>query len=117
MKATDLKEQSPIKTEARAVITVAPDTRLEDALALMTKHHIHHLPVMDNGALVGILIDHDVFSAFIADSSARNLIVARYMQRDVPTIDEAADVREALTRMLESHVSALPVMRDGNLAG
>ena len=36
-------------------ITVAPDVGILSALALMTKRRIRHLPVVENGALVGIV--------------------------------------------------------------
>ncbi|QWC56786.1 CBS domain-containing protein [Erythrobacter sp. 3-20A1M] len=36
-------------------ITVAPSTRVDEALALMTKRRIRHLPVLDNGKMVGFV--------------------------------------------------------------
>jgi CBS domain-containing protein len=40
----------------RNPVTSAPDTRLEDALALMRQHHLHNLPVVGaDGKLLGVL--------------------------------------------------------------
>ena len=39
----------------RAVITCGPDDRIEAVLAVMTANKIRHLPVVDQGRLVGIV--------------------------------------------------------------
>ena len=36
-------------------ITVSPGQTVNDCMALMTDHHIRHLPVVDNGRLVGVI--------------------------------------------------------------
>ena len=45
------------------VITGKPDWTLKEASALMQKHKFHHLPVEENGVLVGIISDTDIFMA------------------------------------------------------
>lgn len=44
-------------------ITVTPDTRVEDALELMTRRRIRHLPVIDNGAMCGFVSIGDLVKA------------------------------------------------------
>jgi len=39
----------------KALITVGPDTTLEECLALMTEHKIRHLPVLRDGRLAGLI--------------------------------------------------------------
>ena len=46
-------------------ITVAPGTRIEDALELMTRRRIRHLPVVDNGAMCGFVSIGDLVKAQI----------------------------------------------------
>jgi len=41
-------------------VTVRPDHRIEDALAIMQRYHISGLPVTQNGDLVGILTHRDL---------------------------------------------------------
>jgi CBS domain-containing protein len=41
-------------------ITVSPEQGLEEALSLMAKHRVRRLPVVEDGALVGILAQADV---------------------------------------------------------
>ena len=47
------------------VITVSPDTPLEDAARLLRKHHIAALPVMQGGRLAGIITEGDLLVALV----------------------------------------------------
>ena len=50
----------------RQVTTVAPDCPLEEAASLMVEHKIGSLPVVEDGRVVGIITETDVFSQFAA---------------------------------------------------
>lgn len=47
--------------------TVTKETSMEDCMALMKAHHIRHLPVVENGQLVGLVSQTDVMNAALAD--------------------------------------------------
>ncbi len=47
------------------VITIAPDYPLEEAARMMVEHRIGCLPVIEEGSLIGILTDTDVFRTFV----------------------------------------------------
>jgi CBS domain-containing protein len=47
------------------LITVGADDHVDDCVALMKKHHIRHLPVMEEGRVLGVLSLRDLFSAII----------------------------------------------------
>jgi CBS domain-containing protein len=53
------------------LITISSDQRLEDAMLIMSDKHIRHLPVVDEGQLIGIISINDVVSAIIHDQKAR----------------------------------------------
>lgn len=40
---------------SRQLVTVTPDTHVEEAMALMTNRRFRHLPVLDGGELVGMV--------------------------------------------------------------
>ena len=42
------------------VIVVGPDTSVQDCMQLMTKHHIRHLPVVQQGQVLGVISIGDV---------------------------------------------------------
>ncbi len=65
------------------VFYVHPDQTIEECMALMTKRHIRHLPVLDGDDLVGIITIGDAVKAVIADqevmiSSLENYIRGGY---------------------------------------
>ncbi len=49
------------------VISIPPDWSVSQCMALMTERHIRHLPVVDNGSLVGVISIGDVVRAFVDD--------------------------------------------------
>jgi len=49
------------------LFTVAPAQSVSDCMELMTEHRIRHLPVVDDGELVGVVSIGDVVKAVIAD--------------------------------------------------
>ena len=49
----------------RDVVTVAPATPIQDAARLMLEHHIGGLPVVDDGRLVGVITETDIFRRFV----------------------------------------------------
>ena len=49
----------------RNVYTVTRDTSVEDCVALMARHHIRHLPVVEDDQLVGLVSMRDVMRAIL----------------------------------------------------
>jgi len=49
----------------RNVYTVTRDTSVEDCVALMARHHIRHLPVVEDDHLVGLVSMRDVMRAIL----------------------------------------------------
>jgi len=70
-----LKGKSSKNTPVReimssALVTVSPVTSLRDCMLLMTEKHVRHLPVLDNGALTGVLSMRDVVNTIISDQES-----------------------------------------------
>lgn len=49
------------------LITVTPDSTLNDCMRLMTNHRIRHLPVIENGRDAGLVSIGDVVKAVMAE--------------------------------------------------
>lgn len=65
-----LKGKSSRETLVREIMTspaicVTPDKTVEQCLALMTDKHIRHLPVVDDGKLVGVVSVGDLVKSVI----------------------------------------------------
>ena len=59
---TSVKE---VMIKKKDLITITSDKLMEDAADMMLRHDIGCLPVVDNGELVGILTQNDLFKAFL----------------------------------------------------
>jgi CBS domain-containing protein len=53
------------------LITVTSEQKLEEAMVIMSEKHIRHLPVVDEGELIGIISINDVVTSIIKDQKAR----------------------------------------------
>ena len=106
------------------LITIGPDENLAAARELMHDRKIHHLPVVEDGNLVGLVTLTNVLAA--TDSFLRNddnriraaeIIVRDIMVTDVATVDEHATLRQAALFLEKHRIGCLPVMSDGTLKG
>jgi CBS domain-containing protein len=115
-----------IMTSPAVVVTV--DTCVPTASALMKERGIRHLPVVENGRLVGIVSRSDLREASISASANADtyefnfllskLAVGRLMTRKVFTITPDALIVQAAELMTERKIAALPVVDpDGSVAG
>jgi len=66
-----LSRLSVTELMATDVITISPDIPLEEAARIMTDNKIGGLPVMENGELVGIITETDIFKVFLELLGAR----------------------------------------------
>ncbi len=51
------------------VVTVSPSATLQDCMSTMTDHRFRHLPVIDDGRLVGVVSIGDVVKAVIDEQA------------------------------------------------
>jgi CBS domain-containing protein len=49
------------------VLSVNPEQSIDDCMALMTNKHVRHLPVIENGNLIGLISIGDVVKAIISE--------------------------------------------------
>jgi acetoin utilization protein AcuB len=74
----------------RDVITITPDVPIEEAGAIMYKNRIGSLPVLENGKLVGIISDRDIFKLLISITAAQSKGTRIYTQ----ILDTAGTIAE-----------------------
>ncbi len=72
LKGHDSKHTLVKEIMTEEMVTVHPETSLEQCMVLMTNYHVRHLPVVDKGHLIGLVSIGDVVRAVIADKE--NLI-------------------------------------------
>jgi len=88
-------------------VTVSPEQRIGDALAIMQRHHISGLPVVAEGRLVGILTSRDLRFERRLDKSVREV-----MTQNVITANPSITL-EAAKEILQKHrIEKLPLVDD-----
>ena len=104
-------------------ITVTPQTHCKDAAALLVRHRISALPVVDaTGSLVGVVSEADLLPLEATpDPRAQAMPLPRtvedVMTPEVHTVDEDTDLGMVARRMLEVHVKRFPVLRGEQVVG
>ncbi len=123
MKVEDIMTPDPVALRV--------DRPVREAIETLEKHAIRHLPILEGGELVGILSDrsvapwrqtlfeaeswHDVdLEALLLDTKVGDLI-----ERHVVFVHPDTGLGDAIDRLLDFHIGALPVVdRDsGALVG
>lgn len=89
-------------------------------LRSLAEADVRHLPIVDDGALVGIVSDRDLrgISSVVEDAlerpgAAQEALAqpaSSVMTSDVITVHPESDVSEAIDLMIEHRVGALPVV-------
>lgn len=112
----------------RGPATVRRDDRLSTADDVMQLGRVRHMPVVDDdGALVGIVSQRDLFHnallrALGYGTHGRHKLLEMYlvkdaMHTDVITTTAATPLHEAAAMMREHAIGCLPVLEDGSLTG
>jgi acetoin utilization protein AcuB len=112
----------------RSVITISPETSMEEALNLMHSEHIRRVPVVDkHGALVGIITEMQLLKASPSDATTlskfemgglmNKVKVETLMTTDVITVTEDTPLEEAAGIMVSKKIGGLPVVNGEKVVG
>ena len=97
------------------VITVSPENTVEDAIQLMKKHYIRHLPVLEKGKLVGFVTESNLRPYLYPDKLG--LPLREVMILNPITIDPEASIDEAARIIYKYKIGGIPVTSQGKLVG
>ena len=108
--------------------TVSPDQKVGDLFRLFKEVNYHHVPVVEENKLVGIVSDRDVsqnLSHFFRDDAEENKEIDLWtrpvvdiMSVDLVTIEKDTSIDCASILLLENNISCLPIVdEDLNLEG
>jgi CBS domain-containing protein len=96
------------------VKTCTPDTTVAEAAHLMWEGDCGILPVLDDGELVGIVTDRDMYIALATQNQrASRLKVGAVATKKLATCAPEDDVHAALATMRQARVRRLPVVGFG----
>ena len=100
--------------------SILPETSIQEALGRMIELDVRHLPVVQDGRLVGIVSDRDfrdyslpASEEFYEPASSRARLekpVSTIMSTGVYTVAPSATVTEVVDLMIEDKFTAIPVV-------
>jgi CBS domain-containing protein len=109
------------------VVAVDRNAACDEADALMERNQIRHLPVLDQGQLVGVVGRHDLMRSALGFALGygergrtkllHTLTVKEVMREEIVTIGAGQPASEAARLLLEHRIGCLPVLQDGELVG
>lgn len=100
------------------VFTISPDQMVLDALKLMAEKNVGALPVVENGAVVGVVSERDYARKMIlVGRSSVGTPVRAIMSAPVITVGPSENIETCMNTMTDSHLRHLPVVEDGQLVG
>ena len=100
----------------REIITVSPDKRVGQALKLMQKHNIRHLPVLKGNRMVGWITSRDLREVLLA-SMLEEIKVGDVMVQAPLSVTPDTEVEEAARLIHEHKIGGMPVMEGEKLVG
>jgi acetoin utilization protein AcuB len=112
---------------SRPVISVSPDSPINDVLAMLKKEHIRRVPVIKDGKLVGIVSERDLLNASPSPVTTLSVWELNYliskvkiknvMSRKVITVNRDTPIEEAARIMADKKIGGLPVVDGDRVVG
>jgi acetoin utilization protein AcuB len=93
------------------VHTVVPETLAADAVTLLRRHAIRHLPVLENDHVIGVVTDRDL------RGTAGDTPIRAIMSQPVTVVSPRTGIDRAARLLFDRRIGCLPVVEDGRLIG
>ena len=107
-----------LQRKGRNVVSVEAQASVRDAISLLAEKRIGALPVIDGGAVVGVMSERDVVYCLRSDGpSMLDWPVSRVMTSPAITVTPDVPVLGALSQMSRRRIRHLPVLEGDELIG
>lgn len=104
----------------RDVVTLSLDERLKTVQELFSEQKFHHVLVVEDNELVGVVSDRDILkqlSPFLSTGSERtqdrstlDKKIHQIMTRKPITVDKETPIEEAAEMFVKKNISCLPIL-------
>ena len=109
------------------LITLHPKDKMSRVKEVFDDFAIHHIPIVVNGELVGIIskTDFDImrhvaknsYDKFVQDKMLRSETVDLYMNREIYAMTAENTIGEAVEVFLENRIRCLPIVEGYEIIG
>nr|WP_181448007.1 CBS domain-containing protein [Dissulfurirhabdus thermomarina] len=100
----------------REVITIGPGATVREAVDLMHRHSIRHLPVVDGAELLGLVTESNL-RPYLFAAGRKEPRVSEVMIMNPITVDPNASVDSAARLIHQYKIGGLPVLEKRRLVG
>jgi CBS domain-containing protein len=108
-------------------VTLKPEDTLHLANDVISLGRIRHIPVVDDGKLVGLLSERDLLGAAASalfrltqkskSALLKSVLIKDVMKKKVITVKPDTSIKETAHLMKEKKIGCVPVVTDGSLVG
>jgi CBS domain-containing membrane protein len=109
------------------VITLSSSDKLENAEKLFKKNNIRHIPIVDNGEIVGMLSYSDLLRLSFADLTNEEFeidafiyemfTIKQIMAKNLTMVAPNTTIKKVAQMLVEKEFHALPIVKDEKLLG
>jgi CBS domain-containing protein len=96
------------------LITLGPESTVAHAVEIFKGKRIHHIPIVDEGKLVGLVTTHDLWNKQIAHDAYDATMIKDIMSKKLVKLDPDDKVGTAAELFLDNRFHALPVVKEDN---
>ena len=109
---------SVLSNKSSKLWTISHEATVFNAIEKMSECNVGALPVIDDGALIGIISERDYTrNVILKGKSSHDIDVRSIMTSSLVTIKESDTVAHSLQTMTQKRVRHLPVVADGEIVG
>ncbi len=108
--------EAKVKRFARHAPRISPSTPINEIARLMLESDIYHLPVFDDGKIVGMVRDDDILR-YIVEQEIGEQPISNYMSSSPLFVSPNDNIGKVIKIFREENISRLPVVKDGEIVG
>ncbi|MCB0532340.1 MAG: CBS domain-containing protein [Lewinellaceae bacterium] len=94
------------------VVTLKPNNTLGDAREIFMTKRIHHIPIIEDKKLVGLITSWDIFKLGLSAVAYQDMRVSEVMTTHLATLEPEQHIGAAAEVLMEHLFHAVPIVND-----